>query len=784
MPFDLTPDVHVGRGADGKVRQLSHPQSPYRPGAADLLPAGLAAEALTPRSLAEQYIRDTAAVYDLAPGVTGNFAAALAPQAGDAGVELRFTNERNLANSVTVDYDQTVYGLPIWDAGMTVRIDSKLMAVTGSHNATHYDIRAHKPSPNASYVPHGMDAAKTRTVLGLKPTDPDLTVTATRALVYRYRAKDRFDSQIEAHRKTDASVGLAGVQASDFPSLPLPAVPQQFVEGDHYVVTEVLFRYPYAKWGTLNWRIFVDPDTGAVLYLRALVSCASGQVFRFDPVTTTGLLHSAATAVAVLNPLRTTVDLLGLNQPVVAGGPQELGGEFVRLADLDPPHTAMPLQNPPYAFHYSCETDDFASCNAYHHSDGVFRLIQGMGIDVKSYFANTTFPLPVDPHALNGEINAQARGNPTGNGLGSLVFGVARTGTTFGISTDVRVVMHEFGHAFLWNHVNSPNFGFAHSAGDSFGAILLDPNSRAPDPFESFPFMKESSGLSRRHDRDVAAGWAWGGDNDDTQYGSEQILSTTLFRVYQAAGGASAADPAIRLFASRYTAYLILKAIGLLARTTSDPDVFVAALTEADATNGLFEGHPGGAFSKVFRWSFEKQGLYQPAGAPPPAAAPGQPPEVDVYIDDGRAGEYMPYLQNFEGTPELWNRLAADGAAANQTPAVGVPNFAYARIRNRGTANATGITIRAFQSRVPGKQIWPTDWKPLTPAVVVVPHNIPAGGSIVIGPLAWTPQFASEGLLIGVSAAGDRSNLETVTAGPLPTERLVRLDNNTVQRTF
>ena len=68
------------------------------------------------------------------------------------------------------------------------------------------------------------------------------------------------------------------------------------------------------------------------------------------------------------------------------------------------------------------------------------------------------------------------------------------------------------------------------------------------------------------------------------------------------------------------------------------------ALTEADATTDLFEGHPGGAFSKVFRWSFEKQGLYQPAGAPSPVKQPGGPPSVDVYIDDGRLGEYMPYL--------------------------------------------------------------------------------------------------------------------------------------------
>ena len=166
---------------------------------------------------------------------------------------------------------------------------------------------------------------------------------------------------------------------------------------------------------------------------------------------------------------------------------------------------------PPHNFQYSCSTENFAACNAYHHCDGMFRLIQGMGIDVGTYFNNTDFPVPVDPHVLFRDqfgnpapVNAAAPGNTAGNGLGRLVFGLARPNSTFGISADVRVVIHEFGHAVLWDHVDSPNFGFAHSPGDSLAAILHDPHSKAPDRFETFPFMNESAGLSRRHDRDVA----------------------------------------------------------------------------------------------------------------------------------------------------------------------------------------------------------------------------------------------------------------------------------------
>lgn len=782
MPIELTPDVTVRQDANGTVRQLSHPQKKYHPAAADLLIAGISAP-LTPRALAEQYIRDAAPIFGFAPQETENFAAAPAISPTDAGVELRFKEEKAVGSGVTVAYDQTVYGLPIWEAGVTVRIDSKQMGVAGAHNAAHYNVHADRPAPNAAYQPHSMDVDKVRTVLGLTAADPELTINATRARIYRYDPKDRFDPQIKSHENPDESTGMAGPGAVPFPTLPLPPVAQSIENGKHYVVTEVLFSYPFPEWGPLNWRAFVEPATGDVLYLRALVSCARGWVFLTDPITSTGILYGAGAPASDLDEIRVDVPLLGLQTANPAGGPQELRGEYVRLVNLEPPGIAMPSENPPYNFRYSCNTEHFAACNAYHHCDGVFRLIQELGIEVNSYFNNTDFPVPVDPHAKSGQVNAAAPGNAMGNGLGRLVFGVAKAGSTFGISADVRVVIHEFGHAVLWEHVDSPNFGFAHSPGDSLAAILHDPNSKAPDRFETFPFMNQSAGLSRRHDRDVAAGWAWGGIKDDTQYGSEQILSTTLFRIYRTAGGDSP-DPTEKQFAAQYLSYLILKAVSFLSFTTRDPDIYVGALIEADATTELWRGHPGGAFSKVFRWSFEKQGLYQPNGASFPVTKPGEPPPVDVYIDDGRHGEYLPYLDDFQGNAEIWNRNTADGKTGNEVPAIGVQNFAYALVRNRGTTPATGVVVRGFQSKGRQAAIWPTDWTSLTPVMIAVPNPIQPGESQLVGPFPWKPQAAGESLLFAVSAEGDRSNLEIVTAGPIPNARLVRLDNNIGQRTF
>ena len=66
-----------------------------------------------------------------------------------------------------------------------------------------------------------------------------------------------------------------------------------------------------------------------------------------------------------------------------------------------------------------------------------------------------------------------------------------------------------------------------------------------------------------------------------------------------------------------------------------------------DQLNWTSEGIYGGAYSKVFRWSFERQGEFQSPlvtnGGPGDGTivSPGRPPDKDVYIDDGRAGEYQ-----------------------------------------------------------------------------------------------------------------------------------------------
>ena len=61
---------------------------------------------------------------------------------------------------------------------------------------------------------------------------------------------------------------------------------------------------------------------------------------------------------------------------------------------------------------------------------------------------------------------------------------LADTANPIGIAADWRVVLHELGgHGILYDHVGAaPNFGFSHSAGDSFAVILNDISSGTTGP--------------------------------------------------------------------------------------------------------------------------------------------------------------------------------------------------------------------------------------------------------------------------------------------------------------
>ena len=654
MAFQITSDVKMKRDSDGMIRRLSHASQPYALQTTGVTEA--VGGVVTPRALADSYVRDVAPSYELDPEITLDLASPIGREITQEGPRLKLFKEKVVGDRASVSYSQTCLGLPVWGAGFTVQLRGRPPRVTSSQSSIHYAIEVKPPGPDAPYLGERLDTEAFARLIGLEPGDEGAEIHERRLVVYAYDADDRGNGVGEPGQDDEEQMHIGA------PKLDVPAVPESLQPGRHYVVTEVLFSVSRPDSGPLNWRAFVEPETGAILRLDAFIGCVNGHVFLQDPITKTGnAAITPASSAAVLDPLRDDVALDGLTPPA-ASSDQELRGEFVRVVNIQAPNAIPPTETPPDDFSYSVPTDDFAAVNAYYNCDRLFRMIQDMGFDVTTYFDGTTFPVRVDHRfpfprfsVLTGNVvNASAPGNSGGNGSDGFRFALVQRNTGVGMATEWRVVLHEFGHSILWDNVNSPNFVFAHSAGDSLAAILNDPTSNGPDRGVTFPWTP----IARRHDRPVAQGWAWGGTRDDpfpvghplsgdqAGYDREQILSSTLFRLYQSTGGAHA-QLTERTAAARHTTFLIFSAVVSLSPFAQplDAEDFADDLMDADLTASIFEGLPGGVVHKVIRWAFEQQGAYQLPGAPTPVSTPGAAPAVDVFLDDGRNGDYQANAQ-------------------------------------------------------------------------------------------------------------------------------------------
>jgi hypothetical protein len=395
-----------------------------------------------------------------------------------------------------------------------------------------------------------------------------------------------------------------------------------------------------------------------------------------------------------------------------------------------------------------------------------------------------------------------------------------------GIAADARWIWHEIGHVLLMCSVGELEFRFAHSAGDALAAIVADPQSQLATDANwrgaTFPWVF----TPRRHDRCVSHGWSWGGSlhyalsqvPDSTPprrkgYWTEQILSSSLFRLYRCLGGDTKMvgmpdrpDPFTRESASHYSVYLIMRGIQILPTSTTvltnEPDQFVSALIDADiGTMGwdvlwdvTFPPPPysrqtflfnrvGGCVHKVIRWAFEAQGMYAVAGTI--TNAPGLPPPVDIYIQDLRPtsdatpygdipygpGSYIPVSldwdlnQSGSDTPPLWqaDRNAIVVSGSNISVSVG----------NRGSQSAANVEVSVWWCAWPGGTNPPkwndssVDWTqcdpPASPGQTIVRDAPPTNFDFTFVP----PPPGTRYLVLAQATCGDdRANTDAATLLP------------------
>lgn len=817
--------AHLSLDEKKKIRHIRHSQE-YWPSEQDI-----------PRLSASDYLNEMSATLQIPKEELKNLhrkASFLDPR--EQGIEYHLSEEKHLFDSITVGYYQTYMNVPVWRRGLSVKIKQNPNRVVGSTNNSEEGIRGKLPGAEtiARYKKLFQQAAvsnaaaaaglgeaglgeaggedKTapfiRNVLNVKAPSASAKSKAgkishvheeTRLLsgkffFYKYDPNKRYAGKPQQADEKNAKA--ASEENREIPLPKLPPVSDKVESGQSYLVAEVIFTDNSPGFNGLTWLILVELETASILYIECMTCGVNGLVFRRDPIVKTGdLTLTSDDSNAILNPHRDDVLLTHLDAPVA--GTQHLRGTYVDIEELTiahaDPDVAPPTEPTGTDFDYDVRTNNFGAVNAYYHQTELFKTIESLGFPIATYFDGTTFPIPVDHRALGNVINAHWSPNGTG-GTGHMCYALCdTTNTTDPLlrAVDPWVHWHEMGgHGTLGDHVGSGNLGFAHSAGDGLAAIQMDPESQLralamPERFEYAPFNPV---LTRRFDRDVAT-WAWGGSaHDDGGYGSEEILATCHFRLYRSIGG-DHNNLGRRQFASRMTTYLILRTISNLTAGTNpnDAQIWCEEMQDTDLENWTSEGLSGGAYNKVIRWAFEKQGSYQPAGAPTPVTTAGAPPAVDIYIDDGRAGEYPFQAVHWHNT-SMWNRNASDGLAGHQNAIDGQNNYMYGKVKNRGASTANNVTVRAFHS-LPGAGLtWPNDFVEMNPIGGLPIASIAANNAAeaTVGPFTWEPNINAYGhdcVLMIASVAGDPSNIDNFTGAETIQEwRLVSNDNNVGQR--
>lgn len=388
------------------------------------------------------------------------------------------------------------------------------------------------------------------------------------------------------------------------------------------------------------------------------------------------------------------------------------------------------------------------------------------------------------------------------------------------VASDPRWAWHEFGHVMNFASTGELEFPFAHSAGDALAAIACDPTSRlasAGDPdaairHVTYPWIQVPG---RSHGRSALHGYGWCGCRNISRlnftasleryhhsYFGEQLMSSSLFRLYRSLGGdtrdADAAlahdDEAVRLSASDYCIYLIMRGISLLGPDTlapsRTPDQFVSALIEADLGTGdwtLVDAawpfnrdarkrvhRRGGRAHKVIRWAFEQQGLYATERPREVRDEVGAAPAVDVFIPDrrpasGEAGDggYAPVPLR-SGTQQPWH-AHADALFRQQ-------GRLHVRLGNRGSQGADLTTLRVWLRATEAEP-----WRSLRPLSTAV--TIPAQARTMTVSLELPDDLPADGLWVLVSAdtPADPSNLPDGATPPRAAGELLELvanDNN------
>lgn len=591
---------------------------------------------------------------------------------------------------------------------------------------------------------------------------------------------------------------------------------------------------------------------------RILLSSCSGAMHKMQDFPIDPASHAGSKLWRRRRPTRTQEQLAAELEDDILPQTLEIAGQFAVEQTWFVPGDHPPgVKTVSLATQLEIRSNDFTAVSTFHNLRELFRRFGLYGIPLGAYFRGARLPLHAfyrsgirpgpgkDGQTVNGRVtplpwtgqvdllhSPQVEQPSLAMHLALAELPVRdrqqwnhKAGAhakPLGFANDPRWIWHEAAHVLLMATLGELEFRFAHSMGDGLAAIIEDPVSLlATDALwrgATYPFVF----APRRHDRCVCDGWGWAGRIgrplrlapernrlNPKGYLTEQILSTSLFRMYRCLGGdthdsvAAAPDPSARRNASDYAVYLIMEAVRLLGDPRGVPAShaaqFAATLMDADertivCPTGDGAGRVGGTAHKAIRWAFEAQGMY--AGQHN-ETAPGRPPPVDVYIaDDRELIELFPFTDVTYGPGSYvpvsldWAGLA-EGSLAGRTPAwfsTGAMTESggklSVKVGNRGRNTAHGVAVRLWwhgwvaNTKAPD---WDRAlWVPGAPTSI---GDIPTGATVTAVGLDLPPGPGRHLVMAETFCAADRANIDTASGlapsvVPVPLEHMVPLDNN------
>ncbi|QES23506.1 hypothetical protein DEJ46_33880 [Streptomyces venezuelae] len=516
-----------------------------------------------------------------------------------------------------------------------------------------------------------------------------------------------------------------------------------------------------------HFRVVVDAISGKLLWIELLGKyvTASLKVFVPDPVTESndGTLSSASTA-ADLNPFRHDVQA---EIATAVNGIFQLDGDWFRCNDWDTPAFAQPAENTAtFSYETYPKNRAFLSANAYYWLDAVARYLRTLG---NTELNGNMEKVDVDPQAYDFEDQSEWIGSATPPRIRFGEGGVPD-------AADLGVIAHEYVHGvFQWLGAEHGGSGaYEHSVCDALPAIYRDRfNLSGHRRTETFPFDNNASDQwSTERRLDLTQRFDDPGFNSYSRNLRNSMLGTALWRCYLGMGGDSP-DAAVRVAAADAMIKTMMEMLLIVPDDITSSAAHAVSMAQGCITADA--ALTGGLYSKVMDEAFVNQGLW--------ARRP-----VDLYISDSATDlGAQPSGVPFWTSPDIWVRnnhisTGDNPELGHEAPINNQPNYLYVRVHNRGIqqAAAGGFQVETYRCDPGTGMMWPTHFQSLGTLVITAP--IPAGGSVRVGPFAWTPQIVDHECLVAVVHGAQDPAITATVNGPVPNDRIVRFDNNVGQR--